>query len=54
VSRALNRFMNRTAGAALAGVDVVVMVVDRGEWHDDDERVLQRCLRHRCAADPGH
>jgi GTP-binding protein Era len=40
--RALNRFMNRAAGAALAGVDVVVMVVDRDEWHEDDERVLQR------------
>jgi GTP-binding protein Era len=40
--RALNRYMNRAAGAALVGVDVVVMVVDRGEWHDDDERVLQR------------
>jgi GTP-binding protein Era len=42
--RALNRFMNRTAGAALAGVDVIVMVVDRGEWRDDDERVLRSCL----------
>lgn len=41
--RALNRFMNRTAGAAVAGVDVVVMVVDRGEWRDDDERVLLAC-----------
>jgi GTP-binding protein Era len=43
--RALNRFMNRAAGAALVGVDVVVMVVDRGEWRDDDERVLRSCLR---------
>jgi GTP-binding protein Era len=42
--RALNRFMNRTASAALAGVDVIVMVVDRGEWRDDDERVLRSCL----------
>jgi GTP-binding protein Era len=40
--RALNRYMNRAAGAALAGVDVVVMVVDRDEWHEDDDRVLQR------------
>lgn len=39
--RALNRFMNRTANAALAGVDVVLMVVDRSEWRDDDERVLR-------------
>lgn len=42
--RALNRFMNRTASAALAAVDIVVMVVDRGEWRDDDERVLRSCL----------
>jgi GTP-binding protein Era len=42
--RALNRFMNRTASAALAAVDIAVMVVDRGEWRDDDERVLQSCL----------
>lgn len=43
--RALNRFMNRTAGAALAAVDIVVMVVDRGEWRDDDERVLRSCVQ---------
>lgn len=43
--RALNRFMNRAATSALAGVDVVVMVVDRGEWRDDDERVL-RAAQH--------
>ncbi|MFK7828388.1 MAG: GTPase Era [Congregibacter sp.] len=42
--RALNRFMNRTANAALSGVDVVVMVVDRGEWRDDDDRVLRGAL----------
>ncbi|EED32723.1 GTP-binding protein Era [gamma proteobacterium NOR5-3] len=42
--RALNRFMNRTASAALAAVDIAVMVVDRGEWRDDDERVLRSCV----------
>ena len=41
--RALNRFMNRAATAALAGVDVIVMVVDRGAWRDDDDRVLASC-----------
>ena len=41
--RALNRYMNRAAGAALSGVDVVVLVVDRDHWQDDDERALQRC-----------
>jgi GTP-binding protein Era len=43
--RALNRFMNRAATSVLAGVDVVVMVVDRGQWRDDDERVLQCSLQ---------
>ena len=43
--RALNRVMNRAAGAALTGVDVVVLVVDRDLWEDDDERALQRCLQ---------
>jgi GTP-binding protein Era len=42
--RALNRFMNRAASAALVGVDIIVMVVDRGEWREDDERVLRSCL----------
>lgn len=40
--RALNRVMNRAAGAALAGVDVVVLVTDRGEWTDEDQHVLDR------------
>ena len=41
--RALNRFMNRAAMSAVAGVDVIVMVVDRGDWRDDDDRVLHNC-----------
>lgn len=42
--RALNKLMNRAATSALIGVDVVVMVVDRGEWRDDDDRVLRSAL----------
>ncbi|MEE4278023.1 MAG: GTPase Era [Halieaceae bacterium] len=42
--KALNRYMNRAASSALPGVDVVVMVVDRGAWLDDDQRVLDACL----------
>lgn len=42
--RALNRFMNRSATSALPGVDVVVLVVDRGVWRDDDDRVLRACM----------
>jgi len=42
--RALNRFMNRAATSVLSGVDVIVMVVDRGVWRDDDDRVLRSCM----------
>ena len=45
--RALNRFMNRAAISALAGVDVIVMVVDRGDWRADDDRVLRQCREAR-------
>ena len=43
--RALNRVLNETATASLAGVDAVLMVVEAGQWRDDDERVLQRLAR---------
>ena len=48
--RALNRFMNRAAISALAGVDVIVMVVDRGDWRADDDRVLRQCREARLPA----
>ena len=39
---AINRYLNRTASSALAAVDVVVFVVDRLQWNDDDAVVLKR------------
>jgi len=39
---ALNRYMNRTASAALKDVDVVIFVVDRTRWTDEDQMVLER------------
>ena len=39
---ALNRYMNRTASSALKDVDVVVFVVDRTRWTDEDQLVLDR------------
>ncbi len=44
---ALNRYLNRTAAASLADVDVVVLVVDRLQWTDEDEAVLERLHDHR-------
>jgi GTP-binding protein Era len=39
---ALNRYMNRTASAALKDVDVVIFVVDRMRWTEEDQMVLER------------
>jgi GTPase len=43
--KAINRYMNKTASSAMADVDVVVFVVDRLRWTDEDEWVLEK-LRH--------
>ncbi|MBV8496551.1 MAG: GTPase Era [Gammaproteobacteria bacterium] len=43
--RALNKAMNRTASAALADADVVVLVLEAGRWSEADERVLVRIAR---------
>jgi GTP-binding protein Era len=40
--KALNRDMNTTASAALKDVDVVVFVVDRTRWTEEDQLVLER------------
>jgi GTP-binding protein Era len=38
--KAINRYMNRTASSAIKDVDLIVMVVDRTAWTDEDEMVL--------------
>lgn len=43
--RAINRMMNRAASSSLVDVDVVLMVVDRTAWTENDERVLSH-LQH--------
>lgn len=40
-ARAINRVMNRAARAAVRDVDVVLMVVERLQWVEEDEQVLQ-------------
>ena len=40
--KAINRFMNKTASDSLKHVDVVVFVVDRTKWTDEDEMVLEK------------
>ncbi len=41
---ALNRRLNRTAGAALAGIEVIVVVIDAGAVTDEDRQVLSRAF----------
>lgn len=44
-TRAINRVMNRAASSAIRDVDVVVFVVDRTAWTDEDDLVLQQVQR---------
>ncbi|MCY1286116.1 GTPase Era [compost metagenome] len=46
--KALNRYMNRSASAALKDVDVVVFVVDRMRWTEEDQMVLDKVAHVRC------
>jgi GTPase len=43
--RALNRAMNRTAAAALADADLVVLVLEALRWSAEDQLVLTRIAR---------
>ena len=40
--RAMNRYLNKTAGSAFQDVDVIVWLVDRTTWVSEDELVLER------------
>jgi GTP-binding protein Era len=40
--RAINRYMNREAAGAIEDVDVIVFLVDRTKWTDEDENVLNK------------
>jgi GTP-binding protein Era len=46
--KALNRYMNRSASAALKDVDVVIFVVDRTRWTDEDQMVFERVKFVKC------
>jgi len=37
--RAMNRYLNRTADSVLAGVDVIVWVMDRWTWSPEDDPI---------------
>ena len=40
--RAINRYMNREASGAIEDVDVIVFLVDRTKWTEEDDSVLQK------------
>src|SRR5690554_3355775 len=40
--RAINRYMNRAAGAAMKDVDLVLFVVERLVWNEEGEMVAQQ------------
>jgi GTPase len=40
--KAINRYMNRAASAAIRDVDLIVFVVDRTAWTDEDAMVLEQ------------
>lgn len=44
-ARAINRYMNRSAKSVVRDVDVVVFVLDRMEWHDDDDIAAETVRR---------
>ena len=46
--KALNRFMNRSASQVLRDVDVVLFVVDRTRWTDEDEMVWNKVRHLEC------
>jgi GTP-binding protein Era len=45
--KAINRYMNRAASSAIRDVDLVVFVVDRTAWTEEDEMVLEQVRQAR-------
>jgi GTP-binding protein Era len=46
--KAINRYMNRAASSTINDVDVVVFVVERGKWTEEDDWVLQQLSHAEC------
>ncbi|MDQ2075388.1 GTPase Era [Marinimicrobium sp. ABcell2] len=47
-AKAINRYMNRAASTAIKDVDLVVFMVDRLIWTDEDEMVAQQLEHVTC------
>lgn len=46
--KAINRYMNRAASSTINDVDLVVFVIERGQWTEEDEWVLEQVKRADC------
>ncbi|MBN0989381.1 GTPase Era [Amphritea pacifica] len=46
--KAINRYMNKAASSALRDVDVVVFIIDRTAWTDEDEIVFEKLGGIKC------
>ena len=46
--KAINRMMNRSAESVINDVDVIVFVVDRFKWTEEDQLVLEKLKSVRC------
>lgn len=47
-SKAINRYMNKAASTAIKDVDLVVFLVDRFAWTDEDEMVAKQLSNLNC------
>ncbi len=45
--KAINRYMNKAASSSLQDVDLIVFLVDRTRWTDEDEWVLEKVKKAR-------
>ncbi len=47
-NKAINRYMNQAASSALKDVDLVIFIIDRMRWTEEDEVVLQKLQGIKC------
>lgn len=46
--KAINRYMNKAASSALRDVDVVVFMIDRTAWTEEDQHVFEKVQGAKC------
>ena len=51
--KAINRYMNKAATTAVKDVDLILMLIDRMRWTDEDEMVLENHPEPACTGGAG-